>query len=1074
MSLLQLYSTFLLKHPTRLLTFGSCCVLVLFLITLYFRPLQSFDDPFVGFEARGTSISKRINTWKLLTDDKDGVSILPNSPHYDDGYYQPNSIHANDEDPEPPIIESSIAQNSTANGTLDEYEEEYYSSLVNQGRINDSSLIHHYLAPTDAFCGKLYEGYAQAVISSSRHGLFNLNSMLDICRLDARLRFDHFLVDDAQKFSKEKMLDSFLFTSKCEQYHKANSTTCCNSWSLPNYIACLNNKTSCMFIDSHDMKYTEHLLDLCAPHYHTAPYEECFSPRNKSAVGPVAYCGDIPDVCLRCNGWTYNVLHYLTNDGFTWTTARTGHRAKDLTHTNIFLPIAKSSSLMRYYSALSKHILRTPLVQVKTLNLGLKNSLFEQMIYDDMILFVVALVAILFVISIYTWSFVLSLAILLIICLSLCLSYVIYQVIFNITIFPFMNLLAVVISFGICSDNAMLFCKHWSSDQQSDKPPATNNCLQSETDQNFVAQESGSTMSTEQANLDRMLGRAIKSTSAATFATACSFMISAISQVTAVRCFCIFATLSVITNYLLIILLLPPSLILDLKLKLMIQQYLNEKAHAIIKLIDHTEATRKSFLKIGEIFHQDWIFRIIIRFKFYLIIIFITILLLASILVFHGPTLQPPDDDNIQLLSKQHLFEQYDKNVRRHFAFEKVKEGISLGSSSKFPLEPPDTFPIRVVFGVKPNDNGNYLDPHDRGTLVFDQNFDIADKNTQIWLTRFCHKLAHQHFISPRFGQDMSNCFMETFRVWIKERSCLDPIYPQRSRQPCCEASEFPFDRHTFNICMLEFVNIMRQSTGVYANTNAGLRFMKNSTRVAALIIEYPSTFYTNSYAKLESFFHDIDEWIGWHVNNTAPQGLKSGWFVSSNLELLALRTELEASTTTSVWLEVIFATLALMLSTRDMCLTLAGALTISTIIVVTLASLILLEWTLGVAESILISLTIGLSIDFALHYTVAYSDGIRSRLSNGVIQRILNEVGGPVALATITTSLAGFVIVWSDILAYQELGTFLMLIASVSWLTATFFLLPMLATFDFVRNKSVLYARNLIEGAIKVLIDRL
>lgn len=298
---------------------------------------------------------------------------------------------------------------------------------------------------------------------------------------------------------------------------------------------------------------------------------------------------------------------------------------------------------------------------------------------------------------------------------------------------------------------------------------------------------------------------------------------------------------------------------------------------------------------------------------------------------------------------------------------------------------------------------------------------------------------------------DMYSCFMDTFKSWMETRTCQDPVHPDIDRSPCCQSYDFPFNRYTFNKCMIEAVGIMRRSPHLYPNVNAGIRFFKNSSRVATLIVEFQSNrMYTESFTKMERFYNDINEWVTWNINNTAPPSLKSGWFISSNLDLFALQTELEQSTNISILLEVAFVTIALMLSTRDVFLTLAGTLTIGTITTVILSILVLLKWTLGVAESILISLTIGLSIDFALHYMVAYNEGIRSRLSRGVIQRILN--GSPIALATTTTSLAGFVIVWSDILAYQELGIFLMLIALVSWLSSTLFLLPMLATFDSIR----------------------
>lgn len=1115
MGFLQSFSLLLLRHPSKVLIAGVSLVLLFFTITLHIHPFPSFRDPLVGFEVRGTPITARLNTWRLLVDETsasaNNLSLIPNSPKYDSylsstTYRLENDINHVDNisasESEPPIVEMStqqIGHNSTGiNTIMDEGEDEYYQS-INSTRNLLPALMHYSLDSSKAFCGKLYEGYAQVVVAPSINhspfGLFNINSILAVCQIDQRLRLEH---------SEE---DSIIFQRDCEQYQDEqqglHKGTCCNSWSLPNYIACLNNKTTCAEIDFHDLKVAEQLLEFCAPYYYKAPYEECFTklPKEESTssmpslniLSPAShdltrsYCGSIPDKCLKCDGWIFNVLHYLTNENFMKnkqpsdndtsnhikiTPSRINKHDRTngkespvnkLTYTSIFLPLAKSSSLMKYYHALSKYSLKTPYAQVKVMNLGLRSSLFEHLISDDMKLFIIALISILIVISIYTWSFILSFVILMIICLSLCLSYTIYELVLNIPIFPFMNLLAVVISFGICSDNAMLFCKHWTIQKTDQK--SNGNSTHNQSNAAFR----------EQANLDRMLKRAIISTSVATLATACSFIISAISHVTAVRCFCIFATLSVLTNYLLIVILLPPALILDSRLREFLDKTLSDKGPQVTSLINYAKDSRDKLLELGETFHRRWIFILVAKFKFYLIITFITLLICSSILVFHNPTLQPADDDDIQLLSRKHAFEQYDKNLKRQFAFERAKQGEVIGTSVKLFQETPETLPVRIVFGIKPTDNGNHFDPHDRGTLKFDQKFDFTDPKVQIWLLEFCQKLRQQRFIHPSSMADMSNCFLDTFKSWMDARSCRDPVRPELDRSPCCQSFGFPYSRHTLNKCIGEAINIMRKTPQFYPNINAGIRFFKNSSRVAAVIIEYQSNrLHTESFTKMEKFFNDIDEWVTWQINNTAPPSLKSGWFISSNLELLALQIELEQSTNTSIMLEVLFAMIALKIGTRDLVLTIAGTLTIGTIIIVTMAALILLRWTLGVAESILISLTIGLSIDFALHYSVAYSEGLRSRSNHGIIQRILGEVGSPIALAAVTTSLAGFVIVWSDILAYQELGVFLMLIAFVSWVTSTFFLLPMLATVDSIAEYGEQYSRLAVQRALKLLIDRL
>lgn len=1119
MGFLHSYGKFLLRHPGKILLGGVLVVVLLFIATVLTRTSPSFKEPLVGFEARNTPLSARINTWNILIDETsalannlvqvpslvDGSEAYRGSSKYDHIINDPLNLDSTGLFPDPPIIEEStqhIRYNTTNLDTFDEDEEDYYRS-INATIEEQTSLIHYSLGSRKAFCGKVFEGYAQFVVSPTARnaniGLFNLNSILSICQLDRRLRLEnHF---------EEKNI----FNRDCERYQNAPdgedkaSTACCNSWTLPNFIACLNNKTTCMDLDHHDIKNMENLLNQCAPYYLRTPYEECFSTTayddrhemrtsldliSSTAKGfgqwPRSICGSIPEKCLTCDGWIHTVMNYLISDNFISNRSSSDLRIKStfynryekqsqvapnvkdtmvhkLSYSNIFLPIAKSASLLKYYQTISKLNLKTKFVQIKAMDLGLRNSLFEHMISDDAKLFIVALALIMLIISIYTWSLILSLVILVIICLSICLSYVIYEAVLNVPIFPFMNLLAVVISFGICSDNAMLFCKHWSQDEDLTIIEESSN------------QSRGHKRAfKEQTNLNRMLSRAILSTFVATLATACSFILSAISKVTAIRCFCIFATLSVITNYLLIVLLLPPALILDYRFSAYSKSLLTDGNTKLSRLLICTERVKTHLLYFGDRLHRDWIFNIVTRFRYYLIITSITFLACAAILVFYRPTLQPSDQEGVQLLSSKHAFEQYDKTIKRQFAFERVKLGESTSSSS-FVYEPPDTLPVRIVFGVKPTDNGNHLDPYDRGSLVFDPKFDFSDPNTQIWLRDFCQKLRNQRFIHPTNAPDSTSCFIESFKSWMETRSCKDPISTDIDRSPCCQAYEFPYSRYVFDRCIGQAVNIMRKTPQFQSNLNAGVKFFSNTTQVAALIIEYQSNrLYTDSFSKMDKFFADIDEWITWQINMTAPIGLKSGWFISSDLDLLALQTELNQSTTSSIILEVVFAMMALLLGTRDLVLTLAGSLTIGTIIIITVAILIVLRWTLGVAESILITLTIGLSIDFALHYCIAFSESRSTGSNFGTTHKILSEVGSPIALATLTTSVAGFVIVWSEILAYQQLGIFLILIASTSWMASTFLLLPMLATINSIVERNDMFSRISLTRVLKMLTDRL
>ena len=60
--------------------------------------------------------------------------------------------------------------------------------------------------------------------------------------------------------------------------------------------------------------------------------------------------------------------------------------------------------------------------------------------------------------------------------------------------------------------------------------------------------------------------------------------------------------------------------------------------------------------------------------------------------------------------------------------------------------------PLRFVWGVQDVDEGDYLDPGDRGLIRYDESFDVSSADAQRWMLRFCQQLRKQKFY--RFVND--------------------------------------------------------------------------------------------------------------------------------------------------------------------------------------------------------------------------------------------------------------------------------------------------------------------------------
>lgn len=354
---------------------------------------------------------------------------------------------------------------------------------------------------------------------------------------------------------------------------------------------------------------------------------------------------------------------------------------------------------------------------------------------------------------------------------------------------------------------------------------------------------------------------------------------------------------------------------------------------------------------------------------------------------------------------------------------------------------------LRFVWGIVPEDNGNYLDPLSRGTLKMDPTFDMSHPKSQTWLLQFCRRLRQQPFYQGTLGPLLPNCFIESFMSWMKRR-CFD-TYDDVDRMPCCEVDSFPYNSSIFNTCIVEAIADLYETPAEYFIPGvAGPKFSKDqSPTIKVIVIEYFSNYtYSMSYNHVHEFYTRVENWMKEELK-TAPDTMKNGWFVS-DLDFYDLQRELSEGTVMAIAMSMGLALVVLLVSTLNILTSLYAIITITFSILVTMAVLVLLGWKLNVLESVAVSTAIGLTVDFSLHYTVNYRmcpvELTVDRLT--VTRYALNNMAGPACMAAITTGAVGAFMMPSLVLAYIQIGIFLVIVMAVSWFYATFHLGSLLA----------------------------
>lgn len=140
------------------------------------------------------------------------------------------------------------------------------------------------------------------------------------------------------------------------------------------------------------------------------------------------------------------------------------------------------------------------------------------------------------------------------------------------------------------------------------------------------------------------------------------------------------------------------------------------------------------------------------------------------------------------------------------------------------------------------------------------------------------------------------------------------------------------------------------------------------------------------------------------------------------------------------------FVALAVLFAvTFNVPLSLIAILTISCIIFVSISILILFGWKLNILESIAISLAIGLSVDFSLHYAVNYKLCADQTNRKICVTHSLSMMAAPSLMAAVTTGASGLFMLPSVVLPYIQIGIFLIVVSSVSWIYASFFQMSIL-----------------------------
>ena len=400
----------------------------------------------------------------------------------------------------------------------------------------------------------------------------------------------------------------------------------------------------------------------------------------------------------------------------------------------------------------------------------------------------------------------------------------------------------------------------------------------------------------------------------------------------------------------------------------------------------------------------------------------------ALVATFWKPRLDLPSTNGLRLLVPNHPFEVYEWHTKAHMRFEK---------DADLPIN------IQLLWGAKASDNGVHYDPEALGHLVKDDGFDIYVNTSQTWLSSLCDTLMMSDFIDYEF-RDSSKCYWEYYRDYITQ-----PCDGSDTRR-CC-GQPFPPSYMMSKVCMAELAYGMhsRVTTNTTSDTLIGLPLFDKTNNITTFQMFFQTPYrWTAKYGSMSRIYAKIEDFMTSQLRN-APSTVNDGWFTGAYLfefRFFDLQKSLASGTLMGIGVSLAIGCAVLLVTTMNILLTFYAIVTIALVLATTAGVLALMGWELNTTEALILTLSMGLSIDFTIHNGVAYKMAPYERREDKV-KDTLATVGSAITMAALTTFAAGAAMMCGSVWAYRQFGIFLALTMVFSWFYSNFFFLSLCAT---------------------------
>lgn len=521
------------------------------------------------------------------------------------------------------------------------------------------------------------------------------------------------------------------------------------------------------------------------------------------------------------------------------------------------------------------------------------------------------------------------------------------------------------------------------------------------------------------------ISRAAKAMAISSATTAAAFYVNALSSIPAVAFFGIFTGSLVLMNYWMVVTWFPAAIILHHRVQR--YGYLSLfKSRSALKASkvkpENLEAGKESAAPVIEMralerFFRDSFVPFVYRNRVAILVAFMAVIISSTFFAVQlSPAENPgqflPDDANLQ------------------DALTTLSDDF--GSASV----PPTAF---IMFGVTGIDREG-VDVTDLSFLGVEQYYDDFDPGTieaQDFIMDLCAELRTFDWVVETVTGTEGNltatkdvgCFLEDVYDFLNESSTY--------RIPPADFNEVIANWTSATEAELRTV---REPSGDSRPTE-WVGFDPETLELAYVAIAVNLTLPGGDFVQAVDsapVFDEVEEWMS-EVNAESPDSLGPGAQYSATWIRMRTEQTLIRSAVQGAFISLAATFVVMLISTQGFLLSFWVTLTVGLIFLSLMAAMVLIGWTLGIIESVALTVTVGLSVDYAVHLANSYHESPAPtrylRLQQG-----LTEMGISVFSSAVTTVGSSAVLFFTIIAIFQRFGSFIVIVISLSFLYAFFF----------------------------------